>query len=227
MQIIKAIGRKELGKVLYEQNLKDTLLVDSYNGAAINMDPFVYFNPFHTFPKPQIPVPGSPRLLSLSIEGIWQGTKYINGETDLLQLNTIPYKRPAEQQRKIDKSFDYSATQFIYDNTIINHVEARFMIYLLAYLYLLNVIIPDELVVYIKQLITDGKSVIFCDWDENFDITNVSESFSHSTILASWFRNTLVQDFLPQAKEMLSNEYYSIFIVEFHKLIERYNKIHR
>ena len=224
MQIIKAIGRKELGKVLYEQNLKDTLLVDSYNGATLNMDQFVCFNPFHTWPKPQIPVPGSPALLSISIEGIWQGTKYINGETDLQQLHTIPYKRPPEEQ---DKTFAYDATQFIYGQSVIEHVEARFLIYLLSYLYLLDVIVSGEVILYIKRLIMNGKSVLFCDLDENFDITNVSESFSHSTILASWFSNTLVQDFLPLAKAALTDEYYCIFIAEFKKLLTRYKKIHR
>lgn len=227
MHKINAIGRKELAKILLEQNLKDALIVDSYNGAPYNMDQFKFFNPFYTWPSPCIPVPGLKDGLSSSVEAIWQGTKWIKGKTDYQQFLSTPYKRPSEEERKRDKQFSYSATQFVYGETILSHLEARFLIYIISYLYLLDRLVPNELLNYIRKMIDDNKQIIFCDWDDNVELTNVNESFSHSSLLASWYKGTLENDFLLLAEKSLSQKYYMLFESQFCQLINRYKQLNR
>ena len=219
-----SISRKKIMKMMAEQDMSDFLLVDTYNGAPANMKKFEYFNPFYTWPSAIISVPGAYNEKSTSIEAIWQGTKIIHGKTDFEQFKTMPYKRPPESLRDSLQDFSYEKTMFTYHNKSINHLEARFLIYLIAYLRLLNEHVPDLLIQFIMN--TRKKSIIFYDWDDNFEIENVAQSFSHSAILASWFKNTLEKDFLVKAKKFLSKEYFFVFSDQFYDSTKRYRMIH-
>lgn len=222
---ITAESRKNVMTMLITQDIRDTLLIDSYDGAPINMEKFRVFNPFFTWPSAIFPVPGMPGKTARSIESIWQGTKWLQEKYDEAQFQTIPYKRPSEAFRNQDPKFNYNNTQFFYEKKIINQLEARFLIYCVAYLDLLNNKIPEHIIQEILATVKNNQRVIFYDWDSNMDITNISESFSHSAILAAWFRGSLEEDFLVKAKETLSENYYAIFSTEFHRLTTRYNQI--
>ena len=223
---IRAVGRHQIGSIMIKQDLQKVMLIDTYVGAPFNMRKFRPLNPFFTWQKPFLPVPGCPAYQSRSIEAIWQGTKLIAGTIDDKQFMTFPYKRPSEALRRIDRNFSYKNTNFIYNQEIINLAEARFLIYLTSYLFLLNSVVPQSLIYFLKRNIMQNISMLFYDWDENMDIMEVNESFSHSAILASWFKGTLQEDFLPKAKFSLSKKHYNIFHNEFHNLITRYNFIH-
>lgn len=222
---IVALSRKEVSRRLSKEDMKNTLLIDTYNGAPMNMLPFQLFNPFYTWPSKILSVPGMTGIRSRSIEAIWQGTKLINHETDYNQFESSPYKRPSEIDRENNREFSYINTQFTYKKSILNHIEARFLIYLIAYLDLLNNHIPDTLIKMILSAIKENKTIIFYDWDTNMDISNVKESFSHSAILASWFRQSLKDDFFTLAQKNLSQEHYKIFSEQFIQLTTRYQII--
>lgn len=224
MQIIQAISRKEFAETFCKKDYKDTLWVDTYNGAPLNMRKFRFFNPFFTWSEPLIPLPGMKEKKSKSVEAIWQGTKWIDEKTDVYQFDTYPYKRPSEKEREENKNYSYAEAQFLYDQKIIHHREARFLIYLVSYLYVMNYLVPDSIMNDIFNSIEEGHTIIFYDWDSNMDITNISESFSHSAILAAWFRKSLEEDFLRKAKEILSLKYYKIFSSQFYGLTTRYRE---
>lgn len=223
---VTSVGRNELGKLLIDKDLRNTILVDTYNGAPLNMEIFRPMNPFYVWNTPCLPVPGHPGCNARSVESIWQGTKLINNTIDEKQFLSSPYKRPSEDERKINREFSYQDTVFIFNNAPITHIEARFLIYLTSYLFLLNDLLLDGLIFHLIDAVRNNKNIIFYDWDSNQDIVNVKESFSHSAILASWFGGTLYDDFLPKANNFLSKETNSIFLEYFYNLTTRYKFIH-
>ena len=165
------------------------LCVDSADCAPAEMARFRIFNPFHFDPGSFIPVPGT-KLSASSVESVWQGTKIIDGRTDLAMFKQPPTKRPDERIRN-SASYVYEDSKFLYGERVVDLVTARLVIYLPTYLYLLDQLVPDPLIEEIGGKIRHGGDVVFYDWDTNFDIFNPHDSFSHSAILAAWFSASL------------------------------------
>ncbi|GEM_PF-4058919 len=170
----------------------EALRVDTADAAPPEMARFQSMNPFHIEEAWRIPVPGQ-QLRSRSVESIWQGLKVVDGTTDSTMLGARASKRPPEAMRGPD--FDYAATRFQYGENEIDLVSARFLIYLPAYLYMLEHLVPVVVTDEIGHAAEHGV-VVFYDWDDNFDITDDRCSFSHSAILASWFGGRLHETML-------------------------------
>ena len=89
----------------------NALYIDTLQGAPQEMVRFQPWNPFFFHHDALIPVPGT-SLLSESVEGIWQGLKLVDGVVDLGQLKGLPSKRPSEEVRGADTSYQYSTSRF-------------------------------------------------------------------------------------------------------------------
>jgi hypothetical protein len=170
--------------------------VDTYKDSPQKVGSYQYFNPFFFTKSISIPVPGLENVYAHSLESIWQGLKVVEGETYFDMFQQIPFKRPTDETRRKNKSYVYEKSSFHYKGKIINLLKARFFIYLKAYCYLLNNVVPGFLRNELKNELFDDKCIVFYDWDQNFDIQDITSSFSHSAILASWFNHTLEEDFL-------------------------------
>jgi hypothetical protein len=166
----------------------DALRVDTANCAPPEMKRFATMNPFYRDRAWRIPVPGTDRF-ACSVESIWQGLKLVNGQTDFAMFGDTPVKRPPDAERGL--SYDYAASVFAYGDEIVDLVTARLIIYLPAYLYLLEHLVPETTVAEITGWLDQGGNVAFFDWDDNFDILHTGSSFSHSAILADWFGGRL------------------------------------
>jgi hypothetical protein len=177
----------------------DALLVDTYKGAPPSMVRFAMMNPFHFLSGSGIPVPGQPGVVASSIESIWQGLKIVDGVTDFAMFSEPPHKRPPDDERGDD--FPYASSQFLLGGTAVDLVAARLLIYLPAYLYLLDRIVPNGVIEEVIGALSHGRTALFFDWDENFDIRDPRSSFSHSAILAAWFAGSLDRDFIPAFDE--------------------------
>jgi hypothetical protein len=169
------------------------LRVDTADCAPVEMARFTTMNPFHFNPRWRIPVPGSDRHAA-SVEGIWQGLKRVDGRTDLAMFERAPEKRPPDSDR--GPEFDYTKTVFEYGEKIIDLVSARLLIYIPAYLYVLDHLVPEKMIEEIATALSNGQDVLFYDWDENFDVLDPTSSFSHSSLLAAWFGGRLEEEFL-------------------------------
>lgn len=214
---------------LRSTNSPGILCVDSYNGAPQEMDRFKCFNPFYFNPKYRIPVPGT-NLFANSIESVWQGLKIVDNRTDFPMFESLPYKRPPREIRE-KKDYSYQDSIFLYKGKELDIVTARYIIYLPTYLYAINNLCPESIEVEIWSALKSGKKVYFYDWDDNFDITNSETSFSHSSILASWFNGTLDEGFLDSGVKWLTRNKYEYLIDDFKMAYiqntSRYTKLHQ
>ena len=176
------------------------LRVDTYQAAPADMARYTTMNPFHWDPAWMIPVPGQPGVTSCSMEAVWQGLKIHAGETDFGMFAVRPYKRPADGLRGAD--FDYAGSRFLFRDIAVDLLTARLLIYLPAYLYLMDRLVADSVIEEIRAALATGTDVVFYDWDDNFAISDPGSSFSHSALLAAWF-NGDVEDQFDRARRRL------------------------
>ncbi|MDO0925010.1 hypothetical protein QQY24_06115 [Streptomyces sp. TG1A-8] len=173
---------------------RDALRVDTALAAPATMRRFVTLNPFHHDPSWHIPVPGLPDVTASSVESCWQALKIVDGATDIPMLRRPAHKRPPETHR--GPGFVYSASTLSYGGRAVDLVTARYLIYLPSYLYVLEHLVPDQVLHEISTAVHDGRTVVFYDWDDNLDIEDPASSFSHSAVLAAWFAGRLEKDFV-------------------------------
>lgn len=179
------------------------LFVDTLEGAPDDMARFRVWNPFFNGHEPCIPVPGQ-SLKATSVESIWQGLKIIDGRMDLAMLERKATKRPSEAQRRLDPSFNYSDMRLGYGGRVLDLWEARFLVYLPAYLFVVALLTPRQLFEEVRHTLESGASVVFYDWDDNQNISDCTSSFSHSALLAAWFNNELDSELLSAARLRLA-----------------------
>ncbi len=197
------------------------LCVDSLDGAPAFMARFKVFNPFYVHRRAVIPVVGMPKVRARSVEAVWQGLKFVDGDTQLDMFDLPPWKRPPEEQRLLG-GYSYEGSTFLYGQREIDLLSARLAIYLPTYLYLLDRLVPQRLIDQIDASITEGRGVVFYDCDANHDITDPSTSFSHSAILAAWFNGRLEWELLPAVDDYLSGEIADETRARIEKVLGRY-----
>jgi hypothetical protein len=215
------LSRAAAAAQIGDSDLRTTLLVDTYDGAAANMEAFRPLNPFTVWDRPVLGVPGT-NLRSRSLEAVWQGLKFVDGELDLGQLSSQPRKRPADAERRASRTYRYADSRFLYGTEVVDLVSARFLIYAIAYLELLDRVIPTSLIETLRGVVAGGGEVIFFDWDEGGDITDPSGSFAHSALLAAWFSGNLDGFLFEPAERALSGSHLTQFIFEASARLTRY-----
>lgn len=204
---------------------RDVLCVDSADCAPASMLRFRCFNPFYFDPDVAIPVPGQ-NLFACSIESVWQGLKLVDGRTDLAMFQRSPYKRPAETVRR-EPGYVYEDSLFLYGDHIVDLVTARYVIYLPTYLHVMEHLVPEAVLEEILTTLDQGGIVAFYDWDSNFILTDPTQSFSHSALLAAWFNGTLQEDLLAPATRWVEAKYGSGLLSLSDLPLQRYLRLSR
>ncbi|PIZ50639.1 hypothetical protein COY27_06545 [Candidatus Woesearchaeota archaeon CG_4_10_14_0_2_um_filter_33_13] len=162
---------KELGS--------NALAIDVSAGNA----PYNVFSPFYSWGNEIIPVPGMPDRKSRTIEGIWQGLKLIDDQPDLALLTTDIVKK-----RRFP---DYENTRFLFGSTEIDLANARTKIYVPAYKWVFDNLIPETVKQSIYLPAQQGISVYIFDVDSNPDISDLSRSYSHASLLVDLINREL------------------------------------
>lgn len=139
---------------------------------------FRKFSPFYAH-KPGIPVPGMSGVLSLSVEGIWQGLKEFEREvidTSKFRVSNMKgLKRPANDKRGGVRGHRLG------DDTM-NYVTARKEIYLPSYAYKLEHYMQDELAL-LQGLLDEGNKLMLLDYETNTDVNDTRKPLSHAQLV--------------------------------------------
>jgi hypothetical protein len=158
-----------------------------YEGSLIfdvtsrGTEPWIRFSPF--YPHKNIPVPFSPGYVSTSVEGIWQGLKvFEKSDVDTSKFTIITMhglKRFASKYGKV-----LGHRKGVYGMELLTYVEARKLIYLPSYLWMLEHCVYDMLGK-LKQLSRE-EQVILLDYETNCDIENDTRPLSHAGLIKSY-----------------------------------------
>ena len=140
--------------------------------------PYVRFSPF--FPLGEIPVPYSSGIFSQSVEGLWQGLKVF--ETTNIDISKFEIKTMKGLKRTVRKFGNcLGHRKGITSKELLGYVEARKLIYLPAYHWVLENKLKEE-VDALRQLATESE-LVFLDYETNGKVENPDKPLSHAWLV--------------------------------------------
>lgn len=165
--------RASLEKI--QQQHPDAAILDVTSRGS---QPWIRFSPF--YPHGNIPVPFSPGHVSASVEGIWQGLKvFERADVDARKFTITTMKNLKRSTRTYGKVLGHR--QGVAGDHLLPYVEARQLIYLPSYHWVLEHCLQDVLTE-LKQL-EQAKTLIFLDYETNCDVNVVTRPLSHAGLV--------------------------------------------
>lgn len=131
------------------------------------------------YPHGNIPVPGMPHIKAACVEAVWQGLKVFDGcGVDYATLHNDTMKDIKRTVRKYGKPLGHQ-----YGNRILNYEEARWLIYLPTYLYMLeNVPSVKHTLGKIRELLEE-QDVVLLDYNTNCNVADYTKPLSHAGLV--------------------------------------------
>lgn len=170
--------------------LKEKTLRSRYGKSAKFIDvtskadpKFLPLSPF--YPHGDIPIPFTENHTGMSVEGIWQGLKvFENHDVDLSKLENNTMKN----LKRMIRNYGYPKghRKGINGTEILDYVEARLLIYLPIYKWVLenkcsNVI--NEL-----RIINQSTEIILLDFTTNDNVFLIKQPLSHAALLRDFLK---------------------------------------
>ena len=133
------------------------------------------------YPHGGIPIPFSGSVTSQSVEGIWQGLKVFKHEgIDFSCFNNKTMKNLKRTTRTHGRTIGHQ--KGLGSKQLLEYIEARKQIYVPSYLWMLEHKCQKE-IQYFKQLLNEGKTLVFLDYDTNENIEDWSKPLSHASLI--------------------------------------------
>lgn len=153
----------------------DATLVDVTSRGP---EPWIRFSPF--YPHGEIPVPLSPGVVAASVEGIWQGLKvFERADVDHATFAITSMRGIKRTARRFGRVLGHRAG--VGGERLLGYREARFQIYLPAYLHVLRRCLRAELE-RLARLSAAGV-VVLLDYATNADVDDLSRPLSHAALV--------------------------------------------
>lgn len=126
-------------------------------------------------------MPLSPGHTGMTVEGIWQGLKvFESADIDLSKLGIATMRGIKRSARRHGKVLGHRAG--IGGESLLPYAEARRLIYLPAYRWMLLHKVPD-LVAELRRLAQGDNTVILLDYETNGDPDNLARPLSHAALI--------------------------------------------
>lgn len=174
MSIVIKNRRSKRENILKEY--PDAYIIDVTSKAS---GEFQRLSPF--YPHGGIPVPFSPGVTSMSVEGVWQGLKVFENGTGVDRScfrndtmkglkRTCRTNGPVKGHRKGVNGTEY-----------LDYIEARKQIYVPTYFWMLENRCAGQ--VEKIRIISKTRTVVLLDYDTNDDMTNPAKPLSHASLI--------------------------------------------
>ena len=131
-------------------------------------------------------MPFSPGEKGASVEGIWQGLKvFESGDVDPAKLQVINMKGLKRTVRKFGRVLGHRAG--LKGAVLLPYREARYQVYLPAYLWVLENCLQKE----IQELreINETQDVVLLDYETNTSVDNLNKPLSHAGLIVKYIKN--------------------------------------
>jgi len=157
----------------------EAIIVDVTSKAPTS---WVKFSPF--YPIGNIPIPYSNGRTSKSVEGLWQGLKVFESQdidpSKFAKTNMKGLKRTV---RKYGRVLGHRKGV---DGELIGYLEARRLLYVPSYNYVLENYLKQEIELLLEKL--QAASIVLLDYETNVDIENLSKPLSHASLIARYIK---------------------------------------
>ena len=138
--------------------------------------PWARFSPF--FSHGGIPVPFSPGVTAMWVEGIWQGLKvFESADVDRRTLQNATMKGLKRTARSLGRVLGHRAG--LAGERLLAYPEARRAICLPSYRWVLENELRDELEA-LRAMGAEGQTVILLDYETNCDLDDLTRPLSHA-----------------------------------------------
>lgn len=140
--------------------------------------PWVELSPF--YPHGGIPVPFTPGVTSMSVEGVWQGLKvFETADVAPAKFELTGMKGVTRSTRKRGRCLGHR--RGVKGAELLDAQEARWQIFLPSYYYQLKVA-AAAVVEDLRQLASQ-EPVVLLDYETNGDIEDLSRPLSHAALI--------------------------------------------
>lgn len=134
------------------------------------------------YPHGNIPIPNTPSLKATCVEAVWQGLKvFETADVDLSTFNNDTMRNLKRTVRKYGKPIGHRYG--VYSDKILNYFEARMLIYLPTYKYVLDNV--PEVHSIVERIREKAKTsvVILLDYNTNSDYRDTTKPLSHAELV--------------------------------------------
>ena len=138
------------------------------------------------YPHGGIPVPFTPGVTAMSVEGIWQALKvFESADVDLRKLEVADMKNLKRTTRRFGRVLGHRAG--VHGTQLLSYVEARRTIYLPSYRWVLEHRVADL----VRRLDVEATSasVVLLDYTDNADLDNESSPLSHAGLIVRYLED--------------------------------------
>jgi hypothetical protein len=140
--------------------------------------PWIRFSPF--YPHGGIPVPCSSEQTGASVEGIWQGLKvFACQDVDPSKLANTTMRGLKRSARQFGAVLGHRAG--LQGDRLLTYAEARRLIYLPTYQWVLDHRLQDELAE--LRRLGAAQLVLLLDYETNGDIDDLTRPLSHASLI--------------------------------------------
>lgn len=148
----------------------DITSTSEYQGLRV-LSPF--------YPHGNIPIPGMPNRTATCVEAVWQGLKVFEScGVDYSTFDNDTMKNIKRTVRKYGKPLGHQ-----YEDTLLNYEDARWIIYLPTYLYVLkNVPSVQHTLERIKEKLNEC-DIVFLDYNTNCNLLDYTKPLSHAGLV--------------------------------------------
>lgn len=134
------------------------------------------------YPHGNIPIPFTPGMYAACVEGVWQGLKvFQNSDVDIDSFKNDTMKGLKRTVRKYGVPLGHR--KGVYGTELLNYFDARMMIYLPTYKWVLDNIPEVHRIVEKIAARSQTNDIVFLDYNTNSDFRDISSPLSHAGLV--------------------------------------------
>lgn len=158
------------------------------------------------YPHGGIPIPFTPGMTAVSVEGIWQGLKVFEYED--ISIETLQNKTMKNLKRTVRKyGTPKGHRKGVYGTELLDYFSARMLIYIPSYKWVLDNIPEVQNVVNRIKMRAKDNDIVLLDYNTNTDFRDISKPISHAGLLKAYIDGTYPIDgvnYQPLTKEEIA-----------------------
>lgn len=158
------------------------------------------------YPHGNIPVPGIADMKATCVEAVWQGLKVF--ESSGVDYDT--FKNGTMRNLKRTTRRFGMPVGHAYGDRLLNYFDARMLIYLPTYKWVLdNVPEVHKVVERIKEQAQKQEDIVFLDYNTNIDFCDISSPISHAGLVKLYIEGKypdVSQTYIPVNKKSTKNK---------------------
>lgn len=136
-----------------------------------------FFSPY--YPHGNVPVPFSEGITAHSVEGIWQGLKFLKGFG--IDVSFLSKEIGGKMKRK---GVVLGHQKGLNSSELLGYYYARFLIYLPSYYWVLTEVESNRRILKrMSDLLEVGRDFVLLDYNTNLDIDDTSKPLSHAGLI--------------------------------------------